>query len=87
MVKSPEFGDACEQSIGCLPLSSLYLIIQEETNKTMEITTLRVDWISDLDTDHFANFAFPFLFISSKIIVHLRRYIKHDHPVFHPTDI
>ena len=73
--------------LGCLPLSSLYLIIQEETNKTMEITTLRVDWISDLDRDHFANFAFPFLFISSKIIVHLRRYIKHDHPVFHPADI
>ena len=53
----------------------------------MEITTLRVDWISDLDTDHFAKFAFPFLFISSKMIVHLRRYIKHDHPVFHPADI
>ena len=53
----------------------------------MEITTLRVDWISDLDTDHFANFAFPFLFISSKITVHFRRYIKHDHSVFHPADI
>ena len=53
----------------------------------MEITTLRVDWISDLDiTILRILLSFPFHFFKNYSSFETLYQTQLDHPVFHPAD-